>query len=89
MPDNARHTICGALWTPLWSSIFLRFFFPGNLAWKIWRGKPSPDVMVLDRACDGMGETASSNINETKLITADTHTQPAPSLVGIEYVNIM
>lgn len=89
MPDNARNTICGVFWTPSWSSIFLRVFFPGNLVWKIWRGRSSPEVMVLARACDGMDETTSSDRNETKLIITDTHTQPILPLVGIEYVDIM
>lgn len=87
MPDNARNMICGALWIPSWSSIFLRVFFPGNLAWKIRREKSSDDVKLLARSCDGMDETASSDRSETKLITTDIpmYTQP---VVGIEYVNI-
>lgn len=86
IPDNlplqTRFTM-----SSLWSSIFLKIFFPGNVIWKIWHGMVSDQVKILARARGGMDETTSCGRVEQKLIVEDTHAYPVP-LPGIEYVDI-
>lgn len=71
-------------WEFLWARVFTRIYFPGNLIWKVWRGKSTSEVKVLSR--DGMSR--NSLYIKYSLMFIDKNAQQTSSPVGIEYVEI-